>query len=323
MSDPLIPDRLHPVVAPALDLERVVPAAGGAAAPGLVCSACNKPVADEYFEIASKATCRSCKAAIEEALTGGSRVARVIRASLAGTVAAVAGAFLYHQLSKATDHEFAIAALVLGAMVGGAVRWGARRRGGWAYQWMAVLLTYASIGGAHLPEFIGGIEAAISEPSTSKDANAGAVNAGTATPGTADTATPPPPGAPAGVIAPPPIGLRTASRTAQPTPAPAPAAAAAPAPDPSTEAEADVPPWMKNHPFATLALIGVVGLVVAGAWPLFVLTTAPTTALLGLLITFFALQAAWKMNRKLVLDFTGPYRVATDPAAAPDPASFT
>ena len=145
MSDPLIPDRLHPVVAPALDLERVVPAAGGAAAPGLVCSACNKPVADEYFEIASKATCRSCKAAIEEALTGGSRVARVIRASLAGTVAAVAGAFLYHQLSKATDHEFAIAALVLGAMVGGAVRWGARRRGGWAYRWMAVLLTSAAI----------------------------------------------------------------------------------------------------------------------------------------------------------------------------------
>jgi len=323
MSDSQSPESPRPAASPALDLERVVPAAGtttSAAAPGLVCSACNKPVTDEYFEIAGKATCRTCKFAIEEALTGGSRVARAIRASFAGVVAAVTGAFLYHALTKATDHEFAIAALVLGAMVGGAVRWGARRRGGWVYQWMAVLLTYASIGGAHLPEFIDGIQSAMEDPPKSQ------ASPPPADPTAAGSAALPPAAMQAGK-------LPTADAAVQPTqptpattesaPAEAPAAADTAALATAPKPDADVPPLVKKHPFATLAVIGVVALVVAGAWPLFVLTSEPGTALIGLLITFFALQAAWKMNRKLVLDFTGPYKVATDPNAVPDPASLT
>lgn len=321
MSDPQRPESAHHVVAPALDLERVVPAAGGAAAPGLICSACNKPVVDEYFEVVGKATCRTCKFAIEEAMTGGSRVARVIRASLAGVVAAAIGAYLYHALTKATDREFAIAALVLGAMVGGAVRWGAKRRGGWAYQWMAVLLTYASIGGAHLPEFIDAIQGGVSEPAASQAASP--------SPAAGSPSVPEPAAMQAGTI--PPASPAASPAPANPPLAAAPEAepaAAATAEKPAADAQAaepapDVPPLMKKHPFASLIVIGVVALAVAGAWPVFLLASEPGTALLGILITFFGLQAAWKMNRKLVVEFTGPYRVATDPAAAPDPATLT
>jgi hypothetical protein len=38
--------------------------------------------------------------------------------------------------------------------------------------------------------------------------------------------------------------------------------------------------------------------------------------LIGLLIIFFGLQQAWRLNRKLVLKINGPFRVGEAPAHA-------
>ena len=52
-------------------------------------------------------------------------------------------------MAKATGYEIGLVAIVVGLLVGGAVRKGSGARGGWFYQLMAVALTYAAISGSY------------------------------------------------------------------------------------------------------------------------------------------------------------------------------
>lgn len=65
-----------------------------------------------------------------------------------GLVAALIGAALYFGVAAITGYEIGLVAIVLGLIVGGAVRLGSGGRGGWFYQLMAIGLTYLSIGAA-------------------------------------------------------------------------------------------------------------------------------------------------------------------------------
>ena len=64
----------------------------------------------------------------------------------------------------------------IGIGVGRAVHWGSRNRGGWAYQVLAVLLTYASIAGNCVPDVITNI---VEQKDDSKPAVAAPAAAGT------------------------------------------------------------------------------------------------------------------------------------------------
>ena len=81
----------------------------------------------------------------------GSSSGRFFRAVLAGSGAAVVGAGIYYAVLALTGYEFALVAILVGLMVGFAVNWGSHGRGGWAYQTLAVVLTYAAIVSTYVP----------------------------------------------------------------------------------------------------------------------------------------------------------------------------
>src|SRR2546422_2854982 len=55
------------------------------------------------------------------------------------------GAGLYFGIEAATGYELGLVAVVVGLMVGGAVRKGSNGRGGWRYQALAMFLTYCAV----------------------------------------------------------------------------------------------------------------------------------------------------------------------------------
>jgi hypothetical protein len=85
-------------------------------------------------------------------MTGGSRIGRLFRALVFGFIAGLGGAGIWFAVRKLTGYEVGLIAIVVGLMVGGAVRAGSRGRGGIGYQILAVLLTYFSICANYMPD---------------------------------------------------------------------------------------------------------------------------------------------------------------------------
>ncbi len=124
------------------------------------CGACHKKINKTYFDINGKSVCPECCGNFEAAQSKGNGTTRFIRALLFGVPAAILGAGIYYGISAATGYEFGLVAIVIGLMVGAAVRAGCRRKGGWAYQTLAILLTYMSIVSTYIPYMIQGIREA-------------------------------------------------------------------------------------------------------------------------------------------------------------------
>ena len=123
----------------------------GEAAPALACQACKKPILDQYFEINGRIACPSCKDKMEAHRNSGSRAKRFLKASVAGGGAAFLGWGIYYAVLKLSGYEIGLIAILVGFLVGGAVRWGSEGLGGWAYQALAIFLTYNAIVLTYLP----------------------------------------------------------------------------------------------------------------------------------------------------------------------------
>jgi len=74
-----------------------------------------------------------------------------LKAGAAGLGAAMLGCGIYYAVLAITDLQVGLIAILVGFMVGHAVRWGARAKGGWAYQALAIFLTYMAIVTSYLP----------------------------------------------------------------------------------------------------------------------------------------------------------------------------
>ena len=121
----------------------------------LSCTACRRPLAESYyyFEVGGQKMCPACKdAAI--AIRTGSGAAAFFRAWLYGAVAGIAGCGLYYAVLALTGFQVGLIAIVVGLMVGIAVRKGSRYRGGWLYQAMAMIITYGSIVTSFVPDIV-------------------------------------------------------------------------------------------------------------------------------------------------------------------------
>jgi hypothetical protein len=121
----------------------------------LSCTACRRPLieTEAYFEVGGQKMCPACKdAAI--AVRTGSGAAAFFRAWLYGAIAGIAGCGLYYAVLALTGYQVGLIAIVVGLMVGIAVRNGSRYRGGWVYQGMAMIITYGSIVTSFVPEIV-------------------------------------------------------------------------------------------------------------------------------------------------------------------------
>jgi hypothetical protein len=121
------------------------------ASAGPTCGLCHQPIADTYYETGGKVFCTACRGRIEESFRGGSRLGRALKAFVFGSAAALAGGALYYAIIRTTGINLGLIAVLVGYMVGRAVRAGSGNRGGLLYQFLAVFLTYSSIVAMHVP----------------------------------------------------------------------------------------------------------------------------------------------------------------------------
>jgi hypothetical protein len=142
---------------PDLQFDRAEFAAASEAA---ACGMCGAAIHDAYYQVNEQVACEKCRWRVETEREGGSAAGRFVKAALFGVVAGALGAGLYFGVRALTGYEFGLIAVVVGLMVGGAVRAGSAKRGGVPYQILAMFLTYASIVSTYVPWIMDGLRAA-------------------------------------------------------------------------------------------------------------------------------------------------------------------
>ena len=250
------------------------------------CTACSASITTTYFEVNGAIICPACRTALET--PPGSRLRRASAAVGLGALGALGGSLLYFAVAAITGREFGLVAIVVGFLVGKGVHKGSRGRGGWAYQTLAVSLTYLAIVSTYVP-----LVAKEFQHRASKDSlRAGPLAKPDTTPALAA-----------------PNELRAS-----------PSAAAARQPDTNfVVGQAGVPsapaPVTQSAPTRVSAKHLGFGTIVLGVGALMLLAAiipilAGFSNIIGLLIIGIAVFEAWKLNRRVVLQITGPYRVA-------------
>ena len=114
------------------------------------CAECRGPIVDTYFEADEGVICASCEARITTTHASDNS-GSFGRALLFGIGSAGVGAAIYFAALAATGREITAIVLLVGFIVGKAVRVGSRSRGGRRFQWLALSLTYLAIAATYVP----------------------------------------------------------------------------------------------------------------------------------------------------------------------------
>jgi hypothetical protein len=117
------------------------------------CAACKSPIYSTYFQAVGKDFCPACSERLRSVLQAPPAHS-LLKAALYGGVAALAGCALYAAVAIVANLELAILAILIGWMVGKAIRYGSEGRGGRPQQILAVLLTYFAITFSYIVVFI-------------------------------------------------------------------------------------------------------------------------------------------------------------------------
>lgn len=136
------------------------------------CAECQQPIVDSYFDINGQITCPACRETIAITQEGKSAWTAPFIALAAGLAAGVVGALLYYAILKITGYQIGLIAIVVGLLVGRAVRWGSGERGGRLYQVMAVAITYFAIVVTYVPFILEGVRNQAAQEAALQRANA-------------------------------------------------------------------------------------------------------------------------------------------------------
>jgi hypothetical protein len=153
-------DQETPTGSDELQFDRVITASTASAAPArlsVTCAACHTSIETEYFHVNGNIFCGRCRTAVESAARTPQGVIPLITAGVFGLGAGIVGAVIYYAVIAIAHVEVGIVAILIGYMVGYAVRKGARGRGGLRFQVLAVALTYASVALAYAPIAVRGM----------------------------------------------------------------------------------------------------------------------------------------------------------------------
>jgi len=120
----------------------------------LACAFCQKPLAGQYWQISKRAACEQCKGSITRELDSSLSQASYLRALGYGALAALVGCVGWIVIEKLFHAQIGIVAIGVGYLVGKAVRKGSGGLGGTRYQVLALVLTYAAIAFASLPDLL-------------------------------------------------------------------------------------------------------------------------------------------------------------------------
>ena len=118
-----------------------------------ICGACKTPILGQYYQAQGQVICPTCADRIQSGQQKPPALS-LVPAALYGAGAALAGCILYATIAIVFDLEIGIIAIVVGWMVGKAVRHGSKGLGGRHQQILALLLTYFAITTSYIPVFI-------------------------------------------------------------------------------------------------------------------------------------------------------------------------
>jgi hypothetical protein len=257
---------------------------------GLTCTGCKAAIATSYYEVNGAVVCARCRGALDASMAGASRGSRVLKAGLLGFGAAIVGAALYFAIAALTGYEIGLVAIAVGFLVGKAVQKGSGGRGGWAYQTMAVTFTYFAIVSTYIPLAVKDFK----NNSTSRDSVMALAKSAEQTNDSLARAN----------------GDSAASEAADSTIVSAAAAAATISPARGQSAAS------KRRGSTQLSAGGVVlGIVVLLLFAAVAPILAGVSNIIGLLIIGIAVFEAWKLNKRVHLDITGPFRVGSRPVS--------
>jgi hypothetical protein len=265
--------------------------AGVSAAPaGLNCTGCKGAIATSYYEVNGAVVCARCRGALDASMAGASRGSRVLKAGALGFGAAIIGAALYFAIAALTGYEIGLVAIAVGFLVGKAVQRGSGGRGGWAYQTMAVTFTYFAIVSTYIPLAVKEFK---NNP-TSRDSVIALAKRADQTSDSLARAN----------------GDSAATEAADSTIVSAAAAGANTVPSRGQSAAS------RRRGSKPLSAGGIVlGIVVLLLFAAVAPLLAGASNIIGLLIIGIAVFEAWKLNKRVHLDITGPFRVGSRPAS--------
>jgi hypothetical protein len=232
------------------------------------CVICQQPISGPYYQINASNACPSCLAKLQQSWSEGSGAARAVRALAFGAVAAALGAGIWFAITALTGYQLGLVAILVGFMVGWAVKRGGER-GGWFYQTMAVALTYAAIVSTYIPPVVEAFRRGEEDRKAASAAQTNSPAAGSATNLAASSA--------AGT----PVATTSARNGPQPT----------------------------NLNYTMQAVLIV---TIACAAPFF----GGFQNIIGILIIGIALYEAWKLNKRVQLNISGPFETGSGPSSS-------
>ena len=221
------------------------------------CAECRGPIVDTYYEADQGVICVACQAGMTALEQQGAAEGHFRRALSFGVLAALAAATGYVALLAATGRELTFAVLLIGLVVGKAVRTGSRGRGGRRFQWLAVALTYLAIAATYVPFVVKGYSRSSSVADSAVGVATDAASAST-------------------------LDTRFLMVAAAPPPAPAPT---------------------QSLGATALGLGGLLLLAVAAP------ALEGANHMVGALLMLATLFHSWRLNRRVDVTITGPYRV--------------
>jgi hypothetical protein len=267
----------------------------------LPCATCGTPIT-EYFDVDGRGVCESCKDAAARENEPARGVGLYFKALVYGGVATVIGAAIYYAVIAITEFEIGLVALLIGFMVGAAVRVATAGRGGRRFQLMAVVLTYFAVGLAYTPLAVKGAL----DSSKSDSAQADSVTASIA-----DSL---------GVLAEiPALTIPQAARddSANVTLAGDTGAAADEVLDSAMAAvDSAATDMTVGSAFLGLGVVLLGGFLMAFALPIFAILSTMPSGLISALIIGIGMHQAWKMTAAQVHRISGPYQVGSKPESA-------
>ena len=113
------------------------------------CVACKRATGPTYYQVQGKTVCESCANQIRAKFLTAAPAHTLLTAALYGLGAAVAGCAIYSAVAIIFHLQLALVAILVGYMVGRAVRYGSRGLGGRPQQILAALLTYFAVSASY------------------------------------------------------------------------------------------------------------------------------------------------------------------------------
>src|SRR5262245_46822138 len=118
------------------DVAQPLPVADANASSGRTCLACQQTIGEEYYHAQGHIVCPLCASRIQSGQQAPPIIS-LVRAAIYGTGAALAGCVLYTVIAIVTGLELALIAIVVGLMVGKAIRYASNGLGGRKQQILA------------------------------------------------------------------------------------------------------------------------------------------------------------------------------------------